>query len=130
MKKTLCLFILCALALFSCIHGTGEKRGTPAMFYAYPLDDVFSASRTVLEEQEYEISEVNKIENLIKAKKGTRIPGMPITVTLTFRREGNSTWLEINKDVPPQLRPGSLAGYRMDVDDLFRYIDSELDRNY
>ena len=81
-------------------------------------------------EQEYEISEVNKIENTIKAKKGTRIPGMPIVVTLSFRSEGDSTWLEIKKIVPPQLRPGSMAGYRMDVDDLFRHIDSELDRNY
>ncbi len=130
MKKTLWLFVLGAAVLFSCVHGPAEKRGIPSMFYAYPLDDVFSASKTVLADYEYEITEINKTENFIKAIKGTRIPGLRISITLTFRREGNSTWLEIDKDVPPQLMPGSMAGYRMDVDDLFRYIESELDRNY
>jgi hypothetical protein len=130
MKKTLWLSILCALALFSCIHTTTEKRGLATMFYAYPLEDVFSAAKTALTDQEYDITEINKADNLIKAKKGTRMPGMPVTVTLTFRSEGHNTWLEIDKEVPPQLMPGSTAGYRMDVDDLFRFIESELDRNY
>ncbi len=130
MKKTLWLFVLCAMALISCSHGTAEKRGLPTMFYAYPLDEVFSAAKTALTDQEYEITEINKAENLIKARKGTRMPGMPVTVTLSFRSEGNDTWLEIDKQVPPQIIPGSMAGYRMDVDDLFRYIESELDRNY
>jgi hypothetical protein len=131
MKKKLWLPILCAVALFSCIHGTSEKRGIATMFYAHSLDDVFSASKTVLKDHDYEITEINKVEDFIKAKKGTRLPGMPITVTLSFQKEGdNSTWIEIEKYIPPQPIPGSMAGYRMDVDDLFRYIESELDRNY
>jgi hypothetical protein len=131
MKKTLMLFILCAVALFSCAHGGPEKRGIGTMLYAYPLEDVISASKTVLTEREFEIVEINMTDNYIKAIKGARIPGKPITVILNFRTEGdNTTWIEMEKDVPPQFIPGSTAGYRMDITDLFRYIESELDRNY
>ncbi len=131
MKKTLMLFILFAAALLSCAHGGPEKRGMATMLYAHPLEDVISASKTVLAEQEFEIIEINRTDNYIKAIKGARIPGKPITVILNFRTEGESTtWIEMEKDVPPQFIPGSTAGYRMDVNDLFRYIELELDRNY
>jgi len=127
---TLLLFIAGLIVLASCIHGPAEKRGMSTMFYAYPLKDVVAASKTVLFEQNYEITEINVTEKFIKAIKGTRIPGQRITVILNFREEGNSTWVELDKDVPPQFIPGSTDGYRMDVDDLFRYIELELDRNY
>jgi hypothetical protein len=130
MKKTLLLFMAGALALFSCAHGPAESRGTRSMFYSHPLDEVLAASKTVLTEQNYEIIEINMTEHFIKAVKGARLPGKPITVTLTFREEGKSTWVDLDKDVPPQFIPGSTAGYRMDVDELFRYIELELDRNY
>jgi hypothetical protein len=130
MRKTLLLFIVVLVVLSSCIHGPAEKRGIATMFYAYPLKDVFAASRTVLTEQGFEVNEVNTVENFMKAVKGTRIPGNPLKVILTFREEGESTWVELDKDVPAQFIPGSTAGYRMDVDDLFRYIELELDRNY
>jgi hypothetical protein len=84
----------------------------------------------VLKEEEYDIIETNRHDNLIKARKATGIPGMRLTVTFTFREEGSGTWLEIIKDVPMQLVPGSTDSYRMDVNELFRLVELELDRNY
>ncbi len=132
MKKALPVFFLCLIFLGACAHGHGSA-GThimATMYYAYPLDSLFSASKTVLMEQGFDITEINRAGKLIKAKKSGQLPLKRIIVTFTFREEGNGTWLEIDKDVPPQFIPGSTAGYRMDLDDLFRYVDSELERNY
>jgi len=128
MKKTMPVFVLCLMLLAACAHG--PKRGAAIMFYSYPLESVFSASKTVLTEQEFQIEEINRAEKFIRAVKSARVPGLRINVTFKFRTEGNGTWLEIVKKVPPQFIPGSTAGYRMDLTDLFRYVDSELERNY
>lgn len=131
MRKTFLFYIAVVVLLASCAHGSpAEKRGARSMFYAHPLKEVVAAAKTVLLEQDYEITEINMTENFIRAIKGAKIPGKPITVVLVFRPEGESTWVDIHKDVPPQFIPGSTAGYRMDVDELFRYIELELDRNY
>ncbi len=121
MKKTLPVFVLCLMFLVACASfGSVEKRGIATMFYAYPLEDVLSASKTVLIEHEFEIGEINRTENFIEASRAARVPGMRIIVIFNFRAEGNGTWLEIVKKVPPQFIPGSTAGYRMDISDLFR----------
>jgi hypothetical protein len=130
MKRTIPALVTLLILLGACAHGPAEKRGTATMFYSYPLEDVISASKAVLAEQEYRITEINRTENFIKAVKGARLPGRPITVIFNFRSEGKGTWLEIEKRVPPQFIPGSTAGYRMDIDDLFMYVESELNRNY
>jgi hypothetical protein len=130
MKRTIPALVTLLILLGACAHGPAEKRGTAMMFYSYPLEDVISASKAVLAEQEYRITEINRTENYIKAVKGARMPGIPITITFKFRAEGSGTWLELYKQVPPQLIPGSTAGYRMDVDDLLMYVESELNRNY
>lgn len=131
MRKAFLFFIATAVLLASCAHDRpAEKRGVRSMYYAHPVKEVIAAAKTVLVEQEYEITEVNMTENFVRAIKGATIPGKPITVILTFRPEGESTWVDLHKDVPPQFIPGSTAGYRMDVDELFRYIELELDRNY
>jgi hypothetical protein len=130
MKKTIPVFVMFLILLGACAHGSAEKRGVATMFYSNPLEDVFSASKTVLTEQEFTIIEINRTENFIKAAKAARVPGMRINVTFKFRTEGNGTWIEIDKKVPPQFIPGSTAGYRMDLSDLFRYVDLELERNY
>ncbi len=131
MKKTLPILALVLVLLGGCASfGSKEKRGIATMFYAYPLEDVLSASRTVLIEQEFEIGEINRTENFIKASRAARVPGKRIIVIFNFRAEGNGTWLEVIKKVPPQFIPGATAGYRMDISDLFRYVDSELERNY
>ena len=130
MRKTLLFFIAVLVVLSSCAHGPAAKRGVRSMYYAHPPKEVLAATKTVLIEQDYEITEINMAENFIRAIKGATIPGKPISVILTFREEGGNTWVDMNKSVPPQFIPGSTAGYRMDVDELFRYIELELDRNY
>lgn len=130
MRKTLLLLVAGVMVLCSCAHGRVEKSGARTMYYAYHLEDVIAASKVVLKEQDYEIVEVNMTEKFIKAVKGALIPGMPITVQLSFRPEGENTWLEVTKRVPPQVVPGSTARHRMDIDDLFRHIELELDRNF
>ena len=130
MRKVFPAILFFSVILLSCAHPRTEGRNAREMYYAYPLDAVFAASQAVLKEQEFDVTELNRADKLIKAIKAATIPGMRLTVTFTFRDEGSGTWLTIEKKVPPQFVPGSTAGYRMDLDDLFHYVEMELDRNY
>jgi hypothetical protein len=129
MKRALGILFL-SVMLLSCAHGRTETHNARTMYYGNTLDAVFAASEAVLAEQGYDIIESNRHDRLIKAIRATKIPGARVTVILTLREEGSGTWLEIEKKVPPQFVPGSTAGYRMDIDDLFHLIEMELDRNW
>jgi hypothetical protein len=130
MKRTLYLFPVLAVLTIGCIHGGSFRGGDErTMYYAYPVKDVFAAAQVVLKEQDYRLVEINPTEKVIKAVKDSTILG-PISVLLTFREEGSGTWIDLSKKVPPKFIPGSTANSRMDVDDLFRYVDMELERNH
>ncbi len=100
------------------------------MYYSYPFKDVFAATQTVLKEQGYDTIEINPSEKMIKALRGSDIPGLSSSVTFSFREEGTGTWVNIIRKVPPQFVPGSTDHYRMDIDELYHYVEMELDRNY
>ena len=104
-----------------------SKKGR-RMYYEYPKENVWDASIAVLKERKWTITEMNKPEDLIKAKMSSKIAGAKIRVLLTFRTEGSGTWLEIKEKIPPQFTPGATYRYQFDINELFHEINIELDR--
>ena len=100
------------------------------MFYEYAIDDVKKASLKVLEEQEWKITMIDDDKNHIFAKKEAGIPGFKSHVELSLSQEGNGTWIEIERYVPPKFTPGSTFKSRFSINDLFYDISVELERYY
>jgi hypothetical protein len=126
----LSLFII--LFLSSCavnsLIDTDGKEGRK-MYYEYSKDKVWDAAVMVLKDQEWTVTEMNRSENLVKAKTSSKIAGAKIRLQLIFKSEGSGTWLEIKKKIPPQFTPGSTNKYKFDINDLFHEINIQLDRD-
>lgn len=115
----------CAVNSIVDIDGKDGRK----MYYEYPKDRVWDAAVTVLKDQKWTVNEMNKSENIVKARTSSKIAGVKIRLHLIFKTEGSGTWLEIKKKIPPQFTPGSTNRYRFDLNDLFHDINIQLDRD-
>ncbi|MBN1571705.1 MAG: hypothetical protein JW984_00740 [Deltaproteobacteria bacterium] len=131
MKRPFWGFLFLAFFLFSCAHSSSlsiDRKEGRRMYYEYPKDSVWDASVVVLKERKWKITEMNRPENLIKAKMSSKIAGVNVRLLLTFKAEGSGTWLEIKEKIPPQFTPGTTYRYKFDINELFHEINIELDR--
>lgn len=122
------ILFLSSCAVNSLIDTEGEEGRK--MYYEYSKDKVWDASVTVLKEQKWTVTEMNRSEDLVKARTSSKIAGAKIRLQFIFKSEGSGTWLEIKKKIPPQFTPGTTNKYKFDLNDLFHDINIELDRNY
>jgi hypothetical protein len=124
--------VISLFVITSCAHNIPniDRIEGRSMYYEYPKETVMEASITVLTERDWSITEINSIEDYIKAKTKSKLPGIKVRIELHYRSEGTGTWMEIKKHVPYQVLPTVSSRYKFDISDLFHQINIELDRNY
>jgi len=131
MKRFICVSFFSILFLLSCAHATPldiERDEGRKMYYEYSKEKVMDASLTILKEHKWAITEINKSEFFVKAKRSSRLARTKIRLQLIYKTEGSGTWLEIKKNIPPQFLPGGTSKYKMEINSLFHDINIEIDR--
>ena len=113
MRKTLLFFIAAIMVLSSCAHGPAGKRGVRSMYYAHPPEEVLAATKTVLIEQEYEITEINMAENFIRAIKGaTDSRNARLPLSSRFGKRGKTRgliWTRTSRPSSYPVQPQAIA---------------------